>query len=200
MRIYIEGLACAGKTTFIEYLQDKMPDTVCWIPELPADLKEINNEICRKNDIAKLQTALELEKDKEIVIVDRSYVSTLAYNFILYQLKQENEYVKTFSWYKENSFSGRLHQPDLFVYIVIDEKASIDRARTSGKFSEEFAWFLGPEYGSEYFNMFFKYIEPDVPILVLDGKNTFQENQKILLDFLAQKMDSLYSEGQRTQK
>jgi thymidylate kinase len=179
MRIYIDGIACSGKTTFIEEAK-KNWSQIEWIAELPENLPVINSEICRRNDVTKSVNAKMLSSKDKTVLVDRSYVSTLAYNYILFRLNEENEYIKTLEWYKNFSQLGKLSKPELFVYYAIDSKSALERAVKSGKFSNKYAWFKKPDYAIIFFKYFYKFLEPDVPVLVLNGHNEPSYNVEVL--------------------
>lgn len=170
MIIYFEGLSCAGKTTLINYLKSNSDNKVSVIDELPIDyskIKDVDN-FCRKNDEIKSKNAHRKSRHS-IVLVDRGYASTLAYNYIQHQIGVSNEYLKSLKWYFDRILNNRLVKPDMYVYIDIETKDVEKRAKKLNKFNENIAWYSKPEIGRKFYYMFFKYFEPEIPLLRLNA-------------------------------
>lgn len=176
MIIYVEGISCAGKSTFIKAITDS-GNNINKINEWPdiVDNSISIDEFCRRNDEQKNKTAQELGKN-EIVLVDRSYASTLAYNFIQFEHRKSQEYLKSLSWFLKSKTKGSLVSPDLYIIISVDGKTSIKRAKELERYNKNIAWYINPELGSWYYRHFIKLFEPNIPVLELDGTKPLQEN------------------------
>lgn len=192
MIIYFDGLACSGKTTLINNI-NQCSKSCFIVPEFTKEIVDysgINTEYCRYNDEEKIQKAFQQVSHYRQILVDRCYISTLAYEYIKYRTQKANEFLETVRWYKEGSLNDKLKKPNLFVYIQIDAETSMKRAVERGTGVDTFAWFTSPQYATAYFQAFYNYIEPDVPLIVLNGGDTpeellkafYKQYQKFLLD------------------
>ncbi|MFA6007384.1 MAG: hypothetical protein WC784_01920 [Candidatus Shapirobacteria bacterium] len=182
MIIYFEGLACVGKTTLVNYLEKHITSAIT-ISELPKnylELGKITDALCRRNDERKCTEAKESNKKYDFTLVDRGYASTLVYNFIEYASKVSNEYLTTLSWYMSGILTHRLVKPDLYIYITLDAKTAIKRAKQLNRLSTKYAWFNYPQIGLTAYDFFFKFLEPEVPRLVIDGNLTLKQQVSLI--------------------
>lgn len=180
MIIYFEGISCAGKSHLIENLKKDSKVPLYNVEELPMEYSKITNidDFCRENDERKSETALAQSKD-HLVFVDRGYASTLAYSYIQYANKSSDEYIKSLAWYKKQISNDKLRKPDLYVYIKLDPETAIERAKKLNRFSTSIAWYTNPGLGNEFYDYFFKFVEPEVPLLVLDGNLSVEDKAKL---------------------
>lgn len=182
MIIYFEGLACAGKTTLVNYLAEHMVD-VASVPELPKnylELGKITNDFCRSNDERKCTEAIRLNKSHSYVLVDRCYASTLVYNYIQHHAGIPNEYVTTLNWFKSGTVTDKLVKPDLYIYLSLDSETSLKRAKTLNRMSTKYAWFIDPQTGINAYDFFFRFLEPDVPFLKISANIPIEEQLEII--------------------
>lgn len=179
MIVFFEGVACAGKTSLIKRIRETSKKELFCIEELPNgyEISVDKNKFCMDNDENKCQSALKNTKNK-IVLVDRGYLSTIVYNYIEYKFDISEEYFNTISWYFESIANRKLVKPDLYVYINLDKKTAIHRAKKLGRFAKGIAWFYGPKTANIYYKNFFKYFEPEIPILELSGNHQIDEMVK----------------------
>lgn len=186
MIIYIEGISCAGKSTLIKAITDSHSD-IKKINEWPdvVDNSITIDEFCRLNDEQKNSTAQKFDK-KGVVLVDRSYASTLAYNFIQFVHDKSQEYLKSISWFLKSKSEGKLISPDLYVLISVDKKTSIKRAKELGRYNQNIAWYIDPELGTQYYRDFFKLMEPGVPVLELNGTEPIEKNISTFWEFVGE--------------
>lgn len=89
--IAVEGVCCAGKTTLVESLSKELPAAV--VPELPAFGRNLFRSFDSRDDIiyngqlsigmekVRMMGAIGLSKLCNNVILDRSFLSTLAVNY-----------------------------------------------------------------------------------------------------------------------
>lgn len=181
MIVYFEGVSCSGKTSLLEAVRKIRQDVVV-ISELPADFqnqKDLDN-FCRHNDERKCQAVKLAGKDK-IVLVDRGYASTLAYNFIQYKLITSDEYLTTLRWYLEGILTKKLVKPDLYIFLSIDKNTALKRARLLNKLDTGIAWYSDPELGNSFYRFFFSILEPEVPLVEIDGRIPIGQTVKICL-------------------
>ena len=94
------------------------------------------------------------------VYVDRSYVSTLAYNYIQYKSKGSDKYIHSLAWYMEGITDGKLVTPDAYIYIDIGAKESLSRAKKLGKFDKSIAWYEDPVTAKKFYEAFFNFSFP----------------------------------------
>ena len=173
MTICFEGLSCSGKTYLIKRILSNSSDLI-YIPEFVLKTpKELTTAFCRENDLAK--SNLSQAHKKEIVIMDRSYLSTLAYNYILYKQDLENEYQITQNWVNKKLQTGKLIKPDLIVYMQITGKEALKRAEYQGKLNTKYAWYKNPKYAIQFYKNLFKSNETGCPVIVI---NSFEDVSK----------------------
>lgn len=191
MIIYVEGISCAGKTSFIDCAKMTFTKSIS-ISELPDDYKKHKNldDFCRYNDERKCKVARKLERKNEMVFVDRGYASTLVYNYIQYKQGASDEYLKSIKWYCDGISNSKLLKPDVYVFIELDGKTAIKRAKVLNRFNTDIAWYTDPEIGNEFYESFFKMLEPEVPLLIIDGKTPLNAKVKQLKRFLSKQKNN----------
>jgi thymidylate kinase len=187
MILYIEGISCAGKTSFIDRAKERFKSAVS-ISELPDDYKKHSNldDFCRYNDERKCRVARKLEKENGIVLVDRGYASTLAYSYIQFKQNTSLEYLKSIRWYCNGISNNKLLRPDMYVFIEVDGETAIERAKRLNRFNTNIAWYTNPEIGNEFYHSFFRILEPEVPLLVIDGKTPQSKKVSQLKEFISE--------------
>ncbi len=171
MIIYFEGLSCSGKSSLIKLFSEQNKNSII-ISELPHDFNDhekITTNFCRLNDQRKCAQAKQSSTKDNFVLVDRSYVSTLAYEFIQWGSRTNSQYIKTLRWYYKGIATKGLNYPDLYVYIEIDKKTALKRSKISNRFTLKFAWYINPQLGIEFYGAFFKFFEPHIPVIIIDG-------------------------------
>src|SRR5688572_26183689 len=108
MKIVLEGLPGAGKSTLTKILEQKLLAYI--VPELtfddykedtPDNQSETSEDIYLRNDEEKCKDADEKNKKEKLVIMDRNYISTLAYNFALTKYGISDSYKRVVSWYEK---------------------------------------------------------------------------------------------------
>ena len=186
--VFFEGVSCAGKTFLIEAIKNSNPKKIFVVPELPVEYGKIKNvnEFCRNNDERKCKVAGEQSK-KGVVLVDRGYLSTLAYNYIQYKLGISQEYQKTISWYIKKTACEKLVKPDLYVFININRSLAIKRAKKLNRFNKSIAWYRDPTIANTYYKNFFDMFEQQVPLLEFNG----EENLETMVNIFWKKVDEI---------
>lgn len=175
MIIYFEGVSCAGKSTLINEISNRIANSVV-IPELPNNFAKHKNldDFCRVNDERKCVES-SLYSSRSIVLQDRGYASTLAYNYIQYKLGISTEYIKTLRWYFAGLLNKKLIKPDLYIFINVDKKTVLNRAKLVSRFKQTIAWYSDPDLGNKFYRYFFNMCEPDVPVVEIDGSKSLKE-------------------------
>lgn len=163
--IVLEGLPGTGKTTLGNLFNQEM----LVIPEMILDeaaSKEAGELFYFKNDLAKIKKA----KDTgDTVLVERSYASTLAHNYAKLKIDGNDDYFKVLEAFAKNKKEGQL-VPDLYIYLKIGVKKSLirkNRAETSADIWTQEKYLSAIE---SYYNNYFQLMEPDVPVVVIDGE------------------------------
>lgn len=163
--IVIEGLPGTGKTT----LANKFcSEGLSIIPEM---FLEIENEDPKdelfffRNDIAKIAKGREIGG---LVLVERTYPSTLAHNYSRLVLDNKTDYFYILKAFSENKLERKI-VPDLYVYIDINVETSL--LRKNRPVTQDDIWTQEKYLHSIkfFYNNYFKSIEPDVPLVVIDG-------------------------------
>lgn len=181
MIIYFEGLSCSGKTSLINYLTKEFNNCIS-VPELPQDYygqKKISTDFCRDNDQRKCVDALEADNEERLVLVDRSYVSTIVYEFIQFGSDCKNQYKDTLRWYFKNILNKKLIKPHVYVYLSIDKETALERSKALNRFTTKFAWYINPQLGIDFYRAFFNFFEPEIPVIVIDGFQDERAQMKV---------------------
>lgn len=117
--LVLEGLPGAGKTT-LKNLFGNEPDYEVVdqiLPNDPQDDKDLTVDYILNSD--ELKTSIFGKSQKSNVILDRYYVSTLAYNWSYDQIFKTNTYEKVLKWYKACLKERKLIKPFCTFFIKV---------------------------------------------------------------------------------
>jgi thymidylate kinase len=122
MIVALEGLPGAGKTTLIERLVREHGYAA--VPEVLVEYIEPENgpvtfefeKHFLKNDELKCRRAKDLNESKNVVM-DKNYISTLAFNYAVTECHRGNTYDEVYRWYVQNQ--DILIKPDLYILLSI---------------------------------------------------------------------------------
>lgn len=182
MIIYVEGPSCSGKTFLMSALKNKYPKMTN-IDELPEYILiewwDIS-ELCRNNDLYKVETAKTVDSEWWFAIVDRCYASSLCYHYTRWKVGEMNHYAETLSRFFKNKFMWYLSAPDLYLYITASEEVLDERLQNTNR-KDRFRPMMDVWL---YYKYFFQYIDFDVPVLPLNWEVSTKENIKILSSYL----------------
>lgn len=142
--VAIEGMAGAGKTTFINNYIKKA--NIEFLPELEIDDKETllqdNLETSKYFLIAEKQKSLLIEqlsiKNKNIV-VDRTFLTTLAYCYARSKRLGNNEYEQLQAFYEKNKHN--ITFPTKLILLDVDVNESLKRRKVYAHNPEYTNWF-----------------------------------------------------------
>jgi len=163
--IILEGLPGTGKSTLGGLFRE---EGVFIIPEIilkKSNTKEEGEFFYFRNDLEKIKKSKELG---EISIIERSHVSTLAHNYARLIIEGNKEYFNILKMYAENKISNNIN-PDLYIYIDIDTETSLIRKNRPVRDDDIWTQKKYLEIISDYYKMHFKFIEPDIPHIAIDG-------------------------------
>ncbi|MCL4379417.1 hypothetical protein M1589_02615 [Candidatus Marsarchaeota archaeon] len=173
--IVLEGLPGSGKTSHLEYLS-KFYSTISEISsKMP---KNPNDEFFLNNDIKKYRLA----SKKELTIMDRNYVSSLAFSFSKL-LDLDFTFFHVLRWYLCKRRAGLLWQPYFYIYIKTPVPCSIARKKRKKPhriWSNPSKLMMMEIFYSFYFSI----IESEVKII--DGRRSHLFQRKEILRFLKQ--------------
>lgn len=132
MIVVFEGLPGTGKTTAAFTLAAKLK-VVC-VPEIVIPLlqsderfdieEEEREKLYLRNDEEKCRLAK--KADDGLVIMDRNYLSTLAYNYSRLAVEKNPFYNKVLAWYR-GTLGKKLCRPDFYIFLEGDLTHSFDR-------------------------------------------------------------------------
>jgi len=184
--IIFEGIPGAGKTTLMNSISSEL--NLEGIPEILATRKEWDfarstedQDFFWENDIKKMYLA---KNSLKTTLMDRGYVSTLAYNYAKVVLSGCGSYSYLFYKYKKDILDNNL-KADFYIFIDIPIQLSFLRKQRTIKKNDPWQ---DPVYLNEirkFYRFFLEDIEGNVPILKLDGtcpllKNVKEVQSKIL--------------------
>lgn len=169
--IVIEGLPGTGKTTLANKFADK---GVRVIPEmfLKMDENSYRDELFFfQNDIAKV---MEGRRIGGIVLVERTYPSTLAHNYSRLIIDNKPEYFNILKAFSENKLREKI-VPDLYIYINIDVKTSLLRKNRPVTQNDIWTQEKYLNYIKDFYENYFQVMEPNIPLFVIDGKQSLDK-------------------------
>lgn len=128
--IALEGLPCAGKTTFLNKFITENNSFVL-IPELYIEIEKDDTSISIREKYldAELTKKSKLNNNEINVISDRSFLSTLAFSYAIYKLKgDKGDYTYNLN-FLENNRDNIIIPNFIFVFLTTPEE-SINRRKS----------------------------------------------------------------------
>lgn len=164
--IILEGLPGAGKST----LANRFHEDAFIIPEIVLDISnekgKQNEFFYLENDYEKLKRARE---NKGITFIERSYASTLAHNYARLILDGSKDYFFLLESFAKNKAKDKI-TPVTYLYLDIEVRTSLLRKKrpvlTDDLWTQEKYLNIIHDYYKNYFYL----LEPDIPIITLDGE------------------------------
>lgn len=163
--IVLEGLPGTGKTI----LGNRFSHEIIVIPEMILSVDDAKKEgelFYFKNDIAKIKKA---KKNNGVILVERSYASTLAHNYARLVVDGDADYFNILEAFANNKKEGKL-VPDLYIYLDIGIISSL--SRKDRPVSQDDIWtqekYLNVIHN--YYKTYFQLMEPDIPVVIIDGE------------------------------
>lgn len=173
--IVLEGLPGAGKSTILRMLEK---DYHC-VSELSNSdqLVDTSESDYMSYDLAKIKSA---RNSGKLAFVDRGYPSTLAWNHALMVVNGESEYYSLLSRLEVAKREGHV-SPDLYVYLTISPELSLSRKLRKASQADIWTQKKYLEVTAKYYPAYFYAIEPDVPLVTIDGTLAIEEIIKIII-------------------
>lgn len=183
-RIFVlEGLPGAGKTTLVQKISTRNSN-ICAVPQILPHEPESNQaesiDFYFRSD--ELKTKMTSEATAAISVLDRYYVSTLAFYWAFDKIRGTKLYDKVFTWYTTRIKSGRLIPPFVTFYIRVDPAVAISR---KGRIANDpnNIWtdtsFL--HYFDAYYHFFYQTIEPRTRVIYISENTDLDEISRLIL-------------------
>lgn len=124
MILALEGLPGSGKTTMAEYVHDRFNFKV--VAELLGTIPDnVPEDAYIANDVRKFKLAT----SSTHAVMDRSYLSTLAYNFAYDKCHSTNAFGDVATTIYGLKEAGKLQDPDLYILLNIPTRLSLQRQK-----------------------------------------------------------------------
>lgn len=174
----MEGLPGSGKTSLLNLCKTSSVECVEQI--LPEEPKEEKDTDYFQNS-EEMKTAQVLASKHNIGLLDRYYLSTLAYYWATDKIFGTSNYQKVFEWYSKSIESGKLIKPFMVFLIKTPLEKSFTRKKRTVDQSSKNIW-LNPDFLNlceDYNEYFYREIEPHTTVVRIDGN---REIPDILLE------------------
>ena len=184
MIIVLEGLPGAGKTTIAEQLAKKYSFGL--VRQIMVNVDEIKKQKSFRNpyfvnDENKCALAKEIHFQYRHVIIDRNYISTLAFN---YAVKNDPEHHSSFTiaqkWYTD-SFRKKLTPPDLYIYLRSPIEFCFTRKDRTPNSQNPWTNNCCLKRMKHFYESIFPLMELEVPKVAISSKLSIKEIIKIIL-------------------
>lgn len=171
--IAFEGIPGGGKTSIFLDLAARMPSLFLFIPEIVEQfdpLKDLSIDVVLKNDREKYKIASRSELP---VIMDRSYVSSINWDFVLKQQGKQNRFNEKIKSVNKMKEVGELYPADYYFLFNISPSTSLKRKqlpiRDNLAWSTEKSLAIAITYYFEYF----KKAEAQSKVITIDAGEDF---------------------------
>ncbi len=171
----LEGLPGSGKTTSLNSFKTshnvELIDQI--LPCEPLDSQPVEFYL---NSEEKKTKRVTTSKHK-ICLLDRYYVSTLAFYWATDKINNTQRYPQVYDWYRKSMGNGKIIKPFCVFYIETPIEMSYFRKNRKPDLNSENPW-LNPNflaYFEEYCHNFYATTEPLTRICKLDGRKTQAE-------------------------
>lgn len=171
--IVLEGLPGSGKTGHLMYFSkhyNTVKEILSKVPNKPNEMFFLRNEIKKYS----------LATKPGITIMDRNYVSSLAFNFSKLA-GLDPTFFSVVSWYFKSMASGEIWKPDCYVYIKTPVSVSISRKRRK-QFHKVWSSKKKLRLMELFYGLYFSVVERN--ILTIDGRNSIAVQRRLISRFL----------------
>lgn len=171
-RIYVlEGLPGSGKTSIANYFTVK-ENILALSQILPIEPKfDQAMPVSFYVKSEELKTQKIKTTGEQAYLLDRYYVSTMAFYWACDKLRGTREYPEVFSWYKRSVEKGKILKPFRTFLIQIPVDESLKRKNRQPSNNLKNLWlnkrFLA--HVNNYYDYFYQVIEPHSTLVTIDG-------------------------------
>jgi len=174
MMVVLEGLPGAGKTTLIERLVNEHGYAA--VPEMMLEYTDpdtgfISFEFERRflqNDELKCARAKDLLELYPAVVMDKNYISTLAFNYAVTACRKGDAYDEVVGWYRRNE--AVLVKPDLYFFLSLPIGLSFSR---KGRTEDATSFWNSKDVlnsMNEFYKSKFSQFDPAIPMYTLNAE------------------------------
>lgn len=181
MKIVLEGNVGAGKSTVLDALIKKYG--AVGVPEITFDgyvedtvdnQSVANEDQYLRNEERKCKIADDESAKGKLVVADRNYNSTLAYNFAVTEAGIINSYDHVVSWYL-CQIGKLLTTPDLYVFLDVPVEYALSR---KGRVPDKTKMWHNPDFLNLmgfYYLKIFPLVDPQVPRVIVDARQPVEQ-------------------------
>lgn len=172
----LEGLPGAGKTSIINHFKayeaiKTVPQILPHEPTFDQSMKQLfylNSE--------ELKTTECLSQSSPVCLLDRYYVSTLAFYWAYDQIHATKTYAQAFTWYEHALKAHKIVKPFTIFYISVPIPLSFKRKERVASKGYDNLWLNTEFLGllSQYYDYFYREIEPQTHVVRLAGTEPLQ--------------------------
>lgn len=183
MIVFVEGLAGAGKTSFVKRASQICREFTVLGEYLHDEDPTVNKsyETFLRNTEEKIDRVAHIGSDKNI-LVDRGHLSMMVNAFVEKHHNMSSTYDDALDWYMKRRAANSLVMPDMYVFVSAPRELVLERAKANGWYREDIGWLKDPDLALKAYEAFFSFLEPNVTLLRLDGRH---DSTMLVEQFLA---------------
>ena len=144
-----------------------------------------------KSEELKIEAAL--LTDQRVILMDRNYVSTLAFYWSFDQIHGTKTYKRALHWYRRTMRMGKLVKPFTVFYIETPiELGTARKGRSLGNCLGDL-W-LNEEFLKafiSYYDYFYSIIERDIQVVKLSGKESLSSLKRQIQEYIHEKAEKV---------
>lgn len=177
MIVYVEGPTCSGKTSVIKglaKLQSLLDLHVTVVQQVDVLQSDLEDQILHmRRDEHKCLIAKQQPKS-HLVLVDRSYLSTLVYNLTRAEVTVGYSAEPVVIWWLKE-LGTALTRPDVYLYIKADLNKCFLRAHRKRPQNSDNVWLHEMRRTVAWYERLFAGAESGIPVIQLNGSESLSK-------------------------